>query len=42
MSYANDKEKKAKHYKLFMRKNIMKKDLMAFIGAPILLGIHGV
>lgn len=43
LSYAEDnKEMKAKHYKLFTKRNRTKEDIMAFIGALILLGIHGV
>ena len=43
LSYAEDKkEEKAKRYELFKRKKLTKKDIMAFIGALILLGIHGV
>ena len=43
MAYAEfRREAKHKQYMLFMRRILVKAELMAFLGALILLGIHGV
>ena len=36
------KNEKRKRYELFMRKKLMKAEIIAFLGALILLGIHSV